>query len=877
MRRLGIIVLAMMLLSAASVSVAGTTGKIAGTVTDKETGDPLPGVNVVIEGTSLGAATDADGRYYILLVAPGTYSLTASILGYQTTKTTNVQVRVDLTTTVDFKLSAQVLEMGQEVIVVAERPLIQRDGVTTMSVLTSETVQSVVADDFKDILTLNSGITTSQIRDVAFAEDAATGEGLFYARGSRGNELAFMVDGVYVRDGFSGGLGTEIANSAIEELQLTTGNFNAEYGNAMSGVLSITTQDGGSKTSFRLRGLTDTFFGKRSSEYTFVDRYEQVSDGGVLKAVNWGTNNVEGSIGGPLPGFGDKLKYFLSGEYFETDGNIGVLQNEISRRSSAKLTIAPTKLMKLNLSTNINSEELQIYEHAFAHDGVGPLIGAPPGSPVNNLSGNDRISTRTYQYLLSWTHTLSPKAFYEIKLNRFSRKYFDRVTSNIAEYSQNQIRFNDGEDFIVTGYDPRFFDQEDRVLQAKFDMTYQVNINHNLKAGVDVAKHRVWRNQLLPGGDIFSVFRFDMYTFRPLEAAAYVQDKMEFKDLVINVGVRLDHFSPKDSFEVVSERTKQQPTRQQASDKTTLSPRLGIAHPISDKANLHFSYGHFYQVPEYDKLVYNHQRELNIFRPTYGNPDLKPQKTISFEVGFDQQLTDNLAFTVTGFYKDIENLVASDTYYPLGVTYYINQDFANARGVEFNLRTRRVNHLAAFFSYTLSRAEGNSSNPLDTRADLLARPPRVPIKELITLDWDRPHVFNFNVDLRYNKGEGPRIAGATWFENFGVNLTGRFQSGLPYSPTDTRGQRIADENSARMPSTWQLDLRANKTFDIGQLKFDVFTEITNLTNRRNIVNVFTDSGLPLDSRDPGYTTFGERDPYNLGLQRNIRVGAEVTF
>jgi hypothetical protein len=197
--------------------------------------------------------------------------------------------------------------------------------------------------------------------------------------------------------------------------------------------------------------------------------------------------------------------------------------------------------------------------------------------------------------------------------------------------------------------------------------------------------------------------------------------------------------------------------------------------------------------------------------------------------------------------------------------------------VEFNLRTRRVNHLAAFFSYTLSRAEGNSSNPLDTRADLLARPPRVPIKELITLDWDRPHVFNFNVDLRYYKGEGPRIAGATWFENFGVNLTGRFQSGLPYSPTDTRGQRIADENSARMPSTWQLDLRANKTFDIGQLKFDVFTEITNLTNRRNIVNVFTDSGLPLDSRDPGYTTFGERDPYNLGLQRNIRVGAEVTF
>jgi outer membrane receptor protein involved in Fe transport len=367
-----------------------------------------------------------------------------------------------------------------------------------------------------------------------------------------------------------------------------------------------------------------------------------------------------------------------------------------------------------------------------------------------------------------------------------------------------------------------------------------------------------------------------MYIFRPLEAAAYIQDKMEFKDLVINVGLRLDHFSPKDSFEVEEERFKPRPRRELASDKTTLSPRLGIAHPISDKANLHFSYGHFYQVPEYDKLIYNRRRELSIFRPTFGDPNLKPQKTISFEVGWDQQLTDNLAFTVTGFYRDIENLVASDTY-PNSVTYYINQDYANSRGIEFNLRTRRVNHIEAFFSYTLSRTEGNSSNPLDTRADLLARPPRVPIKELITLDWDRPHVFNFNIDFRYNKGEGPRIGGSPWLQNFGINLTGRFQSGLPYTPTDTRGQRIADENVARMPGTWQLDLRADKNFDIGKLKVGVFTEITNLTNQRNIVNVFLDSGLPLDSRDPTFTPFGERDPYNIGPQRNIRVGAEIAY
>jgi outer membrane receptor protein involved in Fe transport len=320
--------------------------------------------------------------------------------------------------------------------------------------------------------------------------------------------------------------------------------------------------------------------------------------------------------------------------------------------------------------------------------------------------------------------------------------------------------------------------------------------------------------------------------------------------------------------------------REIAEGKTTLSPRVGIAHPISDRANLHFSYGHFYQVPEYDKIIFNRRRHIDIFRPTLGNADLEPQKTVAFEVGWDQELSGNLAMTVTGFYKDYQNLLATDPYpdaRPASVTYYINQDFANARGVEVNMRTRRLRHFEAFLSYTIQRAEGNSSNPLDTRDDLLARPPRVPLKKLIILDWDRPHKFNFNLDYRFRRNEGPTIAGSKWLQDFGINLTGRFESGLPFTPTDTRGQRIADENVARMPSTWQLDLRVDKNFAVGGTKAGVFLEVTNLTNRVNVADVFTDTGLPLDTRDPGYTDFGKRDPYNLYPQRNIRLGAELEF
>ncbi len=865
-------------------ALAGTTGKIAGEVKDKSTGQPLPGVNIVLEGTTIGAATDLSGRYYILLIAPGTYNVVATMIGYQPVKISNVKINVDLTTTVNFDLSATTIELGEAIEIVAERSLIQKDGVTTMQVAEAEMVENMVADDFKDVLTINSGITTTQIRDAIFEETSETGEGKYYVRGGRGNELAVMVDGMYVRDAFSGGLGTEVSNGAIEELQVISGNFNAEYGNAMSGVLNLITQDGGAKTTLRLRGFTDALFGKRSSEYTFLDRYNQVSENGHLSAANWGTNQGQASLGGPLPGLGDKIKYFLSGEYFESDGSIGILQNEIARRASAKLTFNLGRTIKLNVSGNANREDLQVYQHAFAHDQHEEAIAIsgdstvfPLNVPPNNFAGNDHISSRVLQGIISWTHTLSAKAFYEIKLQRFSREYFNRVNDDINAYQANPIQYNDPEDFVVNGYQPRFIDQEDRVYQAKFDLTYQLNIEHNLKAGIDFNRHRIWRHQILPTGDIANI-REDMYLFYPLEAAVYAQDKMEFKDLVINVGVRLDRFAPRDS--VAVDRNDPLGPRTIADNKTTFSPRIGIAHPISDRANLHFSYGHFYQVPEYDKIVFNSRRHIDIFRPTLGNAGLEPQKTVAFEVGWDQELTANLAMTVTGFYKDYQNLLATDPYpdaRPASVTYYINQDFANARGVEINMRTRRVKHFGAFLSYTIQRAEGNSSNPLDTRDDLLARPPRVPLKQLIILDWDRPHKFNFNLDYRFGRNEGPRLGGMKVLQNFGLNLTGRFESGLPYTPTDTRGQRIADENVARMPSTWQLDLRVDKNFVFGGSKAGIFLEVTNLTNRVNVADVFTDSGLPLDTRDPTYTEFGKRDPYNLYPQRNIRLGAELEF
>ncbi|MGH7600238.1 MAG: TonB-dependent receptor plug domain-containing protein [bacterium] len=639
----------------------------------------------------------------------------------------------------------------------------------------------------------------------------------------------------------------------------------------MSGVVNLATLEGGPKTSLKMRGFTDALFGQSTADYTFKQRDQTLAEKGRLDRANWGTYQGQFSLGGSLPGFNDKVRYFAAGEYFETAGYIGVLQDEFARRGTAKLSFFPSARNKFALTAHAYSKDQEIYEHAFAHQGF--FFQRVDGDSVdNNFAGNDRLSTRVYQGIGAWTHTLSSKAFCELKLQYFTRRFFDRVRGDPQSY--RFLIFYSSEEFIIAGDDPRFLKQEDRLWQGKFDLTYQVHRHHELKAGIDYGHRRIWRRRLLPSGDITNQ-RIDEATFYPVAAAAYLQDKIEHRNLVINAGLRLDFF---DLYQRRAAEGKFPITRYSLDAKFRLSPRLEVAQLINERMKLHFSYGVFYQFPEYNKIVFSQTRVDGILRSILGNTNLEPQKTTGFEVGWDQQITEFMAINATSFFKDFGKRVFSYVDFnsqPFPVTYSISYNPYDSRGVEINLRLRRRHHFAAYLGYTLSRTEGNSA-PFDTRDDLLGRPRNSPVTKQVIVDWDRPHVFNFNIDFQYGNDEGPRIGGSPWLQNFGVNLTGRFQSGLPYTPTDTRGRPIAEENSARRPSTWQLDLRAEKFFAIGHTELGVFTEILNLTNRRNVVEVFTDSGLPDRSRAPGLTE-GQRNPYNIGPQRNIRVGAGVSL
>ena len=212
---------------------AGQTGKLAGKLTDAETGDALPGANVVLEGTTLGAACDLEGYYVILNVPPGTYNLRASMMGYAPHKILDVKVSLDLTTKIDIKLSQEALEMG-EVIVVAEQPIVQNDLTASLQIVRSEDIAQMPVESLADVLELQAGITKDS-------------EGRIHIRGGRASEVTYLIDGVSVTDPFAGELSVEVENSGIEQLQVISGGFNAEYGQALSGVVDIITKEGREK------------------------------------------------------------------------------------------------------------------------------------------------------------------------------------------------------------------------------------------------------------------------------------------------------------------------------------------------------------------------------------------------------------------------------------------------------------------------------------------------------------------------------------------------------------------------------------------------------------------------------------------------------
>ncbi len=205
------------------------TGSIEGIVVDTKTGQPLSSANLVVKGTFKGAATDLEGRYAILGLSPGPYDVQCTIIGYTDQLHTGIIIRPGISTVVEFQMQPTILAAGEEVIIIGERPLVETDRTSSGVRITSSDISAAQFEDIGDIVSEQLGVVDQ--------------DNELHIRGGRSDEHLTIVDGIRVRDPISGkGYGTYLSADAIKEVEIITGGFNAEYGQAMSGVVNVVTK-----------------------------------------------------------------------------------------------------------------------------------------------------------------------------------------------------------------------------------------------------------------------------------------------------------------------------------------------------------------------------------------------------------------------------------------------------------------------------------------------------------------------------------------------------------------------------------------------------------------------------------------------------------
>ena len=944
LRRLALEVAALVAL--AVPAVAQTTGQLSGVVRDAQTGETIIGASVLVEGTTRGASTNVDGEYRIIGVRPGTYTLVASYIGYQSTRVEGVRVNVDLTTTVDLDLTSEAITT-EEVVVTANAELVRRDLTSSEFRVTSETIDALPVQEVGDILNTQAGITTS-------------GAGI-HIRGGRSKEVAYFVDGVRVTDAYDGSVSVQIENDGIEELQIIAGTYNAEYGQANSGIINVVTKDPGTEFEGNAEFFTGTYAvggdggadALRSANagdyatlanlpYIGIDPYSYL-DVNPSQYVNG-----QVSFGGPI--VPNRFGFFTLGRYFRNDGWLYG-----SRVFNTDGTPGDSSLVPMNGFEKFSGQAtLKLRVNDAMNLSLTTLASLTTGDGGSNLFAfrQNPGGIRSYRddgltANLQFTHTLSNTAFYTLNASTYYKRNTTAAFDTIEEYQDNSFLLQTPE-FVFTGFDPstgiptdsvavlqgpgRFlrggvdldrFERETRNVSFKGDFTWQALPEHLVKTGVEVRMDDLFLESYaltlgddgrlqIPGENTNQFQRIE--DVRPLTVSAYVQDKAEYDSFVINAGLRFDYFDsngvvpadPQDPNVFNPQRRTNRfndldgdgvisPAEETDDNRTTLeqrlayfyadaepkiqvSPRLGVAYPVTSQGVIHFSYGYFFQIPTYEFLFANPGFRVGnssgTFGP-YGNPNLDPQRTVMYEIGLQQGIGDDYLLDVTGFYRDIEDWVSVS--FPIeatlpGVDYLLfeNLDFSSVRGITAAIGKRFNGRFSFDVDYTFQVAEGSNSDPRDAIAARSGED--TPTLRIIPLNWDQRHTLNLNAF----------VGGSGW----GVSAIGRFGTGYPYTP-DVRqdGDRIGvrpaiPTNALRRPSTASVDLYAFREFALGPVEPRVFVQVFNVLDARNATGVFGDTGLPdvtfVDvgaSDDPGF--YVRPDFYQE--PRRIQLGLSVGF
>jgi outer membrane receptor protein involved in Fe transport len=890
---------ALRILSALAIALAvqaawaGNTGKISGKVTDAKTREPLVGVNVLIAGTKQGAATDARGEFFIANVPAGTYALRMTQVGYKIVQMNEVQVRADATTEVKLALEETVLELGQEVVVTAERPLVQKDNTATRVYVESAEIRNLPASNVADVLQTIPSVNNDN--------------GVMSVRGGGLNEVSFLIDGARARNPNDQTPYTSINLSSIQEMEVITGSYSAEYGEARSGVFNVITKEGSQQfhafadaryTPPGVKHWGPSLYDPTSTLYwentharhlqwwiDYPDQWvDQTGRYGNDPRCAWSPQQAyqnylathkpltnydkqagysgEISIGGPVPLAG-MTTFFLSGKYRVEPPIMGnsYLDKGQFFDGTAKLTHQIDPATKLTFSGFVGIEKSS-----------WGIEGGPDYFWASNYGIDSRYAyydwagyptNETNGQTIKLTHVADAREMYEVKASRvYARRKIepfpndpvgwdattwttDLLRAGVRGGDANRIGFN------TTGYYYRYDDRNTDWTLTGF-YSNQLTNNFQLRAGGEFTYYNLNHFNQAKSPD-----RHDSRTYNPYQGAGYVQTKLEFSGFIMNAGLRFDLYNSND----VNYLDLFDPLVGPASKTKTFtqfSPRLGISHPIDEYTVLHFSYGHFFQrTPFFDNGESGHDYDTRGSLTTFvidgttvpfvlGNRDVKPEKTIAFELGIERNFFEDFVLGATAYYKDVRNTLRFVTiqgpllhYATIG-----NGNYADVRGIELSLR-KRASTAAwgttwGYVNFTTQIAiYGASGDPIS-----------------VTPDGSIPN--SSAGDILYH--QDPRLKAGLFYETpANWDLLGgaleRLSVSLDYQAVFANDMRQGDYfpfggQKYLRPANQNTNLRVKKDFALMQehFRFGVYVEVRNL---------FNNQWLNLDSSGPFYSATTE--------------------
>ncbi len=870
----------------ATIVQAGVVGKISGLVEDSKTGKPIVGATVRINGTSFVTKTDVDGEFFVINMPVGKYDISVTSVGYERIVRKDVRVLLDLTTPVNFEINQSTLRLQEEVIVTAENPVIQKDLTSSRVIFTADHLKHLPnIITVKSVLTNYPGVIVDRDNDL-------------HVRGGRSGQVSYYFDGFSVQDPFISQSGIKIMPNALEELSLTSGGYTAEYGEALSGVVSAITREGGQSYHGGIKmyeGMTHSY-SVLSGEWGSLDRV--------------GNRSTSFNLSGPIPGVGSSHQtFFAAGEYLH-DPTYLPHNGSVSYTGTTKLSLQPSQKFKIKANFTYHNAHGEEYEHRDVN-GVSYDL---------NLDGLPSFEKNSFLAGISGLYSVSERLIITNSFNHFMTNYksapgalFDLYWDQWPGYSLNAQGNYDGtidddnylgnRDYAdvlqATGFTvgndfkPTYRWRESFYNAYKLNVIGQVNNTNQIKAGFEWRKYKIdWDYKLFYNDNPYG----EKYNSSPSYISGFVQDKMEYKEFIINVGMRVDYRDADISYNV--DPGGFTPVYKQADSKTRWAPRLGISFPISSRSKMHFNYGIYYQEPKFRYLYTNLEGDISTGYPLLGNPDLSPEQTTSYELGLDHLIDRNVRLNVVAYFKDINDLVTTRSSFReagLPVTHFDNDDYGSVKGIDLTFeKFPGSGYLNGSISYSYMIATGIGSTALEpyytyitSVTDTLA-----PVSEY-PLNFDQRHTVTALLSFRVPRDWDARLLGMNIPGAWNLNVVGSYGSGLPYTSTDNKGARLGERNEARLPSHFTVDMRINKDISIGSSnsrQFSFFVEVDNLFNSKNILGVYTNTGRPdydgnvigaglaLDADEISfYDSLYDHDPQNFSPPRTIRTGIEFSF